>query len=141
MDHVEPAHLVELALGNGVSSDDVSALRHIAVCIRCRRELNRMTRVVAAARSVEEPDLPTGRPEQVWQRITQELSLAGEAAPPPPAGADHTLRVVPACEHCTGAPGDAVARTARLVLAVSVVAVVVRWLRRSRPAERSGRSG
>ncbi|MGY0065643.1 hypothetical protein ACWZEH_02105 [Streptomyces sp. QTS137] len=141
MDHVEPAHLVELALGNGFSSDDASALRHIAVCIRCRKELGRMARVVAAARSVEEPDLPAAHPEQVWQRITRELSPAGETAPPPSAGADRTLRVVPTCGHRTGTPEDAVARAARLVLGASAVAAVIWGLRRHRAAKRPGRSG
>ncbi|WAX81498.1 hypothetical protein [Streptomyces sp. KMM 9044] len=141
MDHVEPAHLVELALGNDFSSDSVSALRHIAVCIRCRKELGRMARVVAAARSVEEPDLPATHPEQVWQRIARELSLAGEAAPPPPVGADRALRVVPTCGHSTGTPEDAVARTARLVLGASVVAAAVWWLRRHRAVKRPGRNG
>ncbi|MFD3734069.1 hypothetical protein [Streptomyces sp. NPDC058632] len=141
MDHVEPAHLVELALGNGVSSNDVSALRHIAVCIRCRKELSRMARVVAAARSVEEPDLPAARPERVWQRITQELALTGEAASAPSVGADDALRAVPACEHRTGIPRDAVARTTRFVLGVSVGAAVIRWWRRPRPARRPDRNG
>ncbi|MEV0305867.1 hypothetical protein AB0I13_33360, partial [Streptomyces prasinus] len=83
MAHVEPAHLVELALGNGVSSDDADALRHIALCRRCREELTLMARVVAAARGVEESDLPVAPPPRVWRRIAQEVSRAGEPAPSP----------------------------------------------------------
>ncbi|WP_328643078.1 hypothetical protein [Streptomyces canus] len=76
MPHVEPAHLMELALGNDVSSDDPGALRHIATCNRCREELSQITRIVVTARDVEESDLPATPPEQVWQRITQQLSAA-----------------------------------------------------------------
>lgn len=76
MPHVEPAHLMELALGNDVSSDDPDALWHIAACNRCREELRLITRVVVSARGVEESDLPSTPPERVWQRITQQLSAA-----------------------------------------------------------------
>ncbi|MET9789922.1 hypothetical protein [Streptomyces canus] len=76
MPHVEPAHLMELALGNDVSSDAPGALRHIAACNRCREELSQIRRVVVSARDVEESDLPTAPPERVGQRITQQLSAA-----------------------------------------------------------------
>ncbi|GGT83942.1 hypothetical protein [Streptomyces coeruleorubidus] len=83
MAHVEPAHLVELALRNTPpTDDDVEALRHVERCDRCRDELRMMTRVVTAARSAELVDLPTAPPERVWQRITQGLSR--ESAPPRP---------------------------------------------------------
>lgn len=83
MPHVEPARLMELALGNDIANNDVSALRHIAACKRCWEELSLMTRVVIAARDVEESDLPTAPPERVWQRITQEMSENEKTAPPP----------------------------------------------------------
>ncbi|MCX4854207.1 hypothetical protein OG426_51985 [Streptomyces canus] len=73
MPHVEPAHLMELALGNDISSDDPGGLQHIAACDRCREDLSQITRVVAAARDVEESDLPSTPPERVWQHITQQL--------------------------------------------------------------------
>ncbi|WP_329252726.1 hypothetical protein [Streptomyces canus] len=76
MPHVEPAHLMDLALGNDVSNDDPGALQHIAACNRCREELSQVARVVATAREVEESDLPATPPERVWQRITQQLSAA-----------------------------------------------------------------
>lgn len=140
MNHVGPAHLAELALGNDASNDDVSALRHIDACIRCERELNRMTRVVAAARSVEERDLPTAHPEQVWRRITQELSLAGEAAPPP-VGVGRLRRALPARGHRAGFSGNVPTRTAtRLVLGVSLTVAVIWWSRRPRAAKRPGRN-
>ena len=83
MVHVEPAHLVELALRNTPpTDDDAAALRHIERCDRCRDELRMMTRVVTAARSAELVDLPAAPPERVWQRITQGLSR--ESAPPRP---------------------------------------------------------
>ncbi|MFH9065789.1 hypothetical protein ACH4GM_31985 [Streptomyces coeruleorubidus] len=83
MVHVEPAHLVELALRNTPpTDDDAEALRHVERCDRCRDELRMMTRVVTAARSAELVDLQTAPPERVWQRITQVLSR--ESAPPRP---------------------------------------------------------
>ncbi|MZE74178.1 hypothetical protein [Streptomyces sp. SID5789] len=84
MPHVDPARLVELALGNDVAHDDTDALRHLAACGRCREDLHLMTRVVMAARGVEEPDLPSAPPARVWQRITQGLSESDEPAAPAP---------------------------------------------------------
>ncbi|GAA1547098.1 hypothetical protein GCM10009730_65270 [Streptomyces albidochromogenes] len=130
MAHVEPAHLVRLALGNDASSDDAGALRHIAVCDRCRGELSRMRRVVVAARTVEASDLPTAPPERVWQHITHELSHTREPAPPPTAGALHHHRAETADEHHTV--------RSHLVLGL-LVAAAVWWTRRLR-SRRSGRS-
>ncbi|MEU9588509.1 hypothetical protein AB0D84_02135 [Streptomyces sp. NPDC048193] len=99
MSHVDAAHLVELALGNGVAHDDARALEHIAGCERCRDELRLMTRLVTAARSVEEADLPAAPPGRVWRRITRELAGdSGPAARPArevpavPAGPDRPRR-------------------------------------------------
>ncbi|MFC4466979.1 hypothetical protein ACFPH6_21035 [Streptomyces xiangluensis] len=83
MVHVEPAHLVELALRNTPpTDDDAEALRHVERCDRCRDALRMMTRVVTAARTAELVDLPTAPPERVWHRITQGMSR--ESAPPRP---------------------------------------------------------
>ncbi|WOI61403.1 hypothetical protein [Streptomyces fradiae] len=88
MPHVEPTHLAEIALGNGGSScDDAEALRHVAGCGRCQEELRRLARVVAAARAVEERDLPAAPPERVWRGVVRGLaaqkaaSATGGAAP------------------------------------------------------------
>ncbi|MFJ9700345.1 hypothetical protein [Streptomyces fradiae] len=73
--HVEPTHLAEIALGNGNSScDDAEALRHVAGCGHCREELRRLARVVAAARAVEERDLPAAPPERVWRGVVRGLA-------------------------------------------------------------------
>ncbi|MEY7981261.1 hypothetical protein AB8O53_33760, partial [Streptomyces pilosus] len=85
MDHVDPAHLVELALGHATGDDDAGAWRHIAVCPRCREELRRTARVVRSARGAEGADLPAAPPDRVWQRIVGELSH-GTTAPPRPGG-------------------------------------------------------
>ncbi|MER6113625.1 hypothetical protein [Streptomyces hirsutus] len=142
MAHVEPAHLVELALGNGVSSDDADALRHIALCRACREELTLMARVVAAARGVEEADLPVAPPQRVWLRIAQEVSRTGEVAPPPVVEPVRRPRAVGgAGRRAVRSPWTGT-RTSRRVLGLLVgAAVVVRWSVRARSARRAGRGG
>ncbi|MFD5102888.1 hypothetical protein [Streptomyces albidochromogenes] len=130
MAHVEPTHLVRLALGNDASSDDAGALRHIAVCDRFRGELSRMRRVVVAARAVEAADLPTAPPERVWQHITHELSRTGEPAPPPTAGALHRHRAEGADQH----------RTVRSRLMLGLLVVTAVWGARRVRSRLSGRS-
>ncbi|MGW5639062.1 hypothetical protein [Streptomyces sp. NPDC003832] len=93
MTHLDPARLVELALGAEASAEDDAALRHIALCVWCRQELTRTSRVVRTAASVELSDLPTVPPDRIWERIRQELSEATEASHRPtgevgPPGAD-----------------------------------------------------
>ncbi|MBB4712859.1 hypothetical protein [Streptomyces luteogriseus] len=84
MAHVESAHLVELALSNATPTDaDAEALRHIEHCTHCRDELAMLTRLVTAARTAETVDLPTPPPEDVWLRITQEVSRETGTPPPP----------------------------------------------------------
>ncbi|CAL9393101.1 hypothetical protein GL259_30940 [Streptomyces sp. Tu 3180] len=137
MAHVEPAHLVELALGHS-AHDDASALRHIAVCDRCRDELRTLRRVVTAARTADIVDLPAAPPEHVWRRIARELSEEA-GAPPPPAGA--AGRRSPASAAGTAVPGrtaGAVRRARRLVpglLALGLLAgiAVLRRSGRGRP--------
>ncbi|MCF2129308.1 hypothetical protein L1I79_23140 [Strepomyces sp. STD 3.1] len=131
MPHVDPAQLVELALGNDVTHDDADALRHLAACGRCREELHLMTRVVMAARGVEEPDLPSAPPAHVWQRIAQGLSESDEPAAPAP---EHRAGPPPvdtaARERTRGrspAPG-----AAALALGLLAGVAVVRWRRRGR---------
>ncbi|WP_241968317.1 hypothetical protein [Streptomyces sp. ICBB 8177] len=95
MAHVEPAHLVELALGHATASEeDAGALRHIEQCPRCRDELRTMTRVVTAARTAQLVDLPAAPPERVWQRITHDLYREPPAplAPMPAADCSRSRR-------------------------------------------------
>ncbi|MFE1325003.1 hypothetical protein ACFW7K_09690 [Streptomyces sp. NPDC058735] len=86
MAHVEPAHLVELALGNAAPGGELAdALLHVEQCEHCRDELRVMTRVVTAARTAQLVDLPAAPPEHVWQQISR--NLTPEPTPPrPPAG-------------------------------------------------------
>ncbi|MEU6105551.1 hypothetical protein [Streptomyces flaveolus] len=118
MPHVDPTRLVELALGNGVSPHDTSAWQHIAVCKRCRDDLSRMTRVVTAARAVEERDLSAAPPERVWRRITAELTDTTEATPPSSATPPHGL---PRPAPVTGR------RTARLTCCLFTGVLFVWW--------------
>lgn len=129
MPHVDPAHLVELALGNDVTHDDVGALQHLAACGRCREELHLMTRVVMAARGVEEPDLPSAPPARVWQRIAQGLSEADEPAAPAPVDARRHPHPAPAARPRTR-PRTRGRRTAGAALGLLAGAAVVRWWRR-----------
>lgn len=122
MAHVEPAHLVELALGNTTSTDDADALRHIAVCVRCRKELARMRRVVTTARSVDASDLPTAPPERMWERIARELSTTAEPTTPPPGPPGRGAGPLPT------------PRALGLALGAVAAVTAVRWFRRGRPA-------
>ncbi|WP_381560838.1 hypothetical protein [Streptomyces eurythermus] len=93
MAHVEPAHLMELALGHATASEEAAgALRHIEQCPRCRDELRTMTRVVTAARTAQLVDLPAAPPKRVWQRITHDLYRKFPAPPAPVPAADYTRR-------------------------------------------------
>ncbi|MER7800944.1 MULTISPECIES: hypothetical protein [Streptomyces] len=130
MPHVDPARLVELALGNDAADDDAGALQHVAACGRCREELHLMTRVVMAARGVEEPDLPTPPPARVWQSIAQGLAEeAAEPATPPPDHGDGPPPPIPAArDHTRGRSPARGALTLALVLAAGVA--VARYRRR-----------
>ncbi|MFJ7332212.1 hypothetical protein ACIQU3_03060 [Streptomyces sp. NPDC101110] len=82
MAHVEPAHLVELALRNATPTEaDAEALRHVERCERCRDELRVLNRLVTAARTAKALDLPTPPPDHVWHHIIREVSR--EPAPRP----------------------------------------------------------
>ncbi|MFE6524419.1 hypothetical protein [Streptomyces sp. NPDC057794] len=84
MTHVDPSHLVELALGNAPrTAADTEALDHIGQCPRCSDDLHTMTRVVEAARTAEVIDLPTAPPERVWRRISRDLTGETDAPRPP----------------------------------------------------------
>ncbi|MEU1848242.1 hypothetical protein ABZ499_02865 [Streptomyces sp. NPDC019990] len=120
MAHVEPAHLVELALGNAEpSEEDAEALRHIEQCDHCRDELRTMTRVVTAARSAHLVDLPTGPPERVWRRISRDLSRE-TTAPRPPTG------------HHTAGMRKPLAAALSLTAIAAAAAAAVHWYRQDR---------
>jgi hypothetical protein len=125
---------MELALGNDISSDDPGALQHIAACDRCREELGLITRIVVAARGVEESDVPTSPPERVWQHITQELSAA-QKTPPPPVQSAHGLSMASAEPH--RAPlrarlsADLRGRTIRYTLGLLAGIAFIRWWSRN----------
>jgi hypothetical protein len=112
--HVDPAHLVELALGNatGTTADD-AALRHVAECTRCRDDLHMMTRVAEAARTAELTDLPTTPPERVWRGIAQNLSPEPETPGPPPRPPHHRRRALLTLLALTAATTIAAARRSR----------------------------
>ncbi|MGX1225969.1 hypothetical protein RKD42_007228 [Streptomyces ambofaciens] len=120
MGHVDPSHLVELALGHASGDADVGALRHVASCPRCRGELARLTRVVSASRGARVSDLPVAPPERVWQRIVHEVFKEGDG---PPLPRERPTR------RSVGGRGLGGARGALLTLAPAAVFVLVRWLR------------
>ncbi|OWA11855.1 hypothetical protein B9W62_07280 [Streptomyces sp. CS113] len=129
MGHVEPSHLVELALGHVSGAEDADALRHVASCPRCRGELAETTRVVAAARGARAGDLPAAPPERVWQRVTQEVFRRADRLPHPgehPAGR-------PAPEGKRGVRSlrtvGSGAREGFFALALATGVLLVRWLR------------
>lgn len=124
MPHVEPAHLMELALGNDISSNDPGALQHIAACNRCREELSQITRVVVSARGVEESDLPAAPPERVWHHITQELSAREKIPAAPPVKPAHGLH----------------GRTIRYALGLLAGVAFIWWWSRDRSAGHAGRN-
>ncbi len=132
MGHVDPSHLVELALGHASGDADVGALRHVASCPRCRGELARLTRVVSASRGARVSDLPVAPPERVWRRIVHEVLKEGDGPPLPRErptrrsvdGRGHGVRR----RRAVGAVG-AGTRGALLMLAPAAAFVLVRWLR------------
>ncbi|CAL9586682.1 hypothetical protein [Streptomyces sp. enrichment culture] len=136
MPHVAPAHLVELALGNNPSDGDAPALRHLARCGRCREELRRLTRVVAAARAVEEGDLPCPPPPRVWQRLLRDLA-SEDAAVPPPARPPRGVRAPRARPHQGGRSSAPRRPWARPAIGLLSCALVLWWYGR-RAARRAG---
>ncbi|MER5476235.1 hypothetical protein ABT026_04500 [Streptomyces sp. NPDC002734] len=87
MAHVDPTRLMDIALGHEAPADD-PVLRHLARCARCREELRRTALVVAAARGVQERDVPVAPPDRVWRRIAEGLAQP-EATPAPQVGPPH----------------------------------------------------
>jgi hypothetical protein len=132
--------MVELALGNGVPDDD-AALRHIAVCERCREELSLITRVVTAARGIEEPDLPAAPPERLWRRVARELAAADAATAPSPAMPPGRLPGTSAGPRPTGRSPAGRRRTTRSVLGLLAGFSIVWWWSRNRSGRRPASDG
>lgn len=129
MSHVEPSHLVELALGHANGDADTDALRHIASCPRCRRELGRTARVVAAARGAEASDLPAAPPERVWQRIAQEVPHESDGLTHRGRHPAHRSPAREAYEAHGPRTADAGVPEGFLALALAAAVLLVRWLR------------
>ncbi|TDT42728.1 hypothetical protein EV562_101698 [Streptomyces sp. BK208] len=131
MGHVDPSHLMELALGHTGGEDDDGALRHVASCSRCRGELLRMTRVVTAARGAQVPDLPVSPPERVWQRIAREAFRTDDGLPRPRKHSPHSYVGRPAGSVRRRRATGTGRRAGLLALAAAVAVLLRRWLRTS----------
>ncbi len=73
MQHCESESLALIALGEPAISSDAD---HVAICAACRLEVERLSAVVAIARSVTPADQPSPPPAAVWDRIADELGMA-----------------------------------------------------------------
>jgi hypothetical protein len=61
-----------IALGESALPGD---LEHVRNCVQCQGELDELTAIATAARSVSPADRPVSPPAQVWDRIEAELGL------------------------------------------------------------------
>ena len=76
MSHVDPEQLALLALGEPVESAADHA--HLTICADCAADLTAMRHAAFVGRAaVDDSGLETP-PERVWQRISDELGLAGD---------------------------------------------------------------
>src|SRR5918995_2801944 len=95
MPHIDPERLALFAIGEPVA--DAQETEHLAACRTCIEDLAALRHAVVAGRaSIDVGELETP-PEAVWDRIVDELKLAGFAptaveqapetalAPPAPA--------------------------------------------------------
>lgn len=89
MNHLHPDQLAAMAIDSNVGDADDRA--HLNECARCSRELAVLREVSERARRARPGDTPPAPPEDVWDRVVQELSSAGDLhpaeriAPPRPA--------------------------------------------------------
>ena len=72
MSHVDPDMIALIALGESALPGD---LEHVRNCVQCQGELDELTAIATAARSVSPADRPVSPPAQVWDRIEAELGL------------------------------------------------------------------
>jgi hypothetical protein len=70
--HVDPDMIALIALGESALPGD---LEHVRNCVQCQGELDELTAIATAARSVSPADRPVSPPAQVWDRIEAELGL------------------------------------------------------------------
>lgn len=92
MEHLDPDHIVVLALGErsaeneqgdgrALSTLDESSRAHLQDCVLCRSELAGLTRTVELARSVNDlgPTTPV-LPASIWTGIAAELGIGADPA-------------------------------------------------------------
>lgn len=72
MSHVDPDMIALIALGESALPSD---LEHVRNCVQCQGELDELTAIATAARSISPADRPVSPPAQVWDRIEAELGL------------------------------------------------------------------
>lgn len=72
MSHVDPDMIALIALGESALPGD---LEHVRNCVQCQGELDELTAIATAARSISPADRPVSPPAQVWDRIEAELGL------------------------------------------------------------------
>ncbi|MGJ5831713.1 anti-sigma factor [Streptomyces ossamyceticus] len=89
--HLDPDELTDLALGADARRTP-RRRDHLAECPRCRDELDRLRRVVRAARDVSTDDFLTAPPDTVWHSIAARLDA--DTAPQRPTGRDDTPAVL-----------------------------------------------
>lgn len=87
MEHVDPALVALLALGEPT---EASVVAHIRDCPSCAADLAGLRRAVQVGRAVELDDRPVAPRPEVWERITAEIGSAPmpqeRPAPPDIAG-------------------------------------------------------
>ncbi|MBH0055267.1 anti-sigma factor [Salinibacterium sp. SWN139] len=87
MRHVDPDILALLALGEQVALPEDSV--HVSECEQCRREIEVLSRAAMVGRSTFDAGELVEPPSRVWERISDELSLA-----PPATGVEAVLAAV-----------------------------------------------
>ncbi|MBH0131545.1 anti-sigma factor [Salinibacterium sp. NK8237] len=76
MRHVDPEILALLALGEQVALPEDSV--HVSECEQCRREIEVLSRAAMVGRSTFDAGELVEPPSRVWERISDELSLAAD---------------------------------------------------------------
>jgi anti-sigma-K factor RskA len=79
MTHLHPDQLAAMALDPDLGEPDDTA--HLEGCARCSRELAVLRDVAHRARRAQRGDAPPAPPEDIWDRVVEELTDAGELAP------------------------------------------------------------
>ena len=74
--HPDAGDLALRALGESLTVQDAE---HLAKCVSCQSELDEITAIVTAARSVTRADMPAAPPGRVWEAIAAEA--LGRPAP------------------------------------------------------------